>query len=411
MSRVTSTLAALFVCQVAFPQSTAIRAGRIINPEDGSVLTNQVILIEDKKITAIGSNVVIPPSAKVIDLSRSTVLPGLIDCHTHICLGPEKPESYLFGSVEMTGAFRALAAVKNCREYLEAGFTTIRDVGNAGSFVDTDVRKAVEQGIIPGPTIINAGRIIAPYGGQFQLQPERPELGEPEYIYADSHDEIVKAVRMNAHFGAKVIKIVIDDQPYIYSVEDVKLIVEEAKRMGLRVAAHCRYEPGAIVAIKAGVASIEHGPRMSDDTIKMAIEAGVVICGTEFPRSLFPGSVAGDDSVPSLFIERLNRSYRLGAVHAFGTDMTSWRMDGTRGQWALNWIDSYVEAGFKPMEILQAMTTNASRLLGIDSERGALKPGMFADIVAIETDPLDDIQALKHVSFVMKEGIVAKNTP
>ena len=151
---------------------------------------------------------------------------------------------------------------------LEAGFTTIRDVGNNGNYADTALRQAIEQGIVPGPTMINAGRIIAPYGGQYHLQPERKSLGEPEYLYADTRDEMKKAIRQNIQFGALVIKIVVDDQKYIYSAEDIKYMVEEARLAGLRIAAHCMTEHGARNAILGGVASIEHGFQMSDEALR-----------------------------------------------------------------------------------------------------------------------------------------------
>ncbi len=195
----------------AMAQVTVIKAGKLIVPETGATLTNQLILIEGAKIKEVGADVRIPAGATIIDLSRQTVLPGLFDCHTHMALlinpnGRERGAPHFY-DITHTTAERTIHAVVNSRDMLDSGFTTIRDIGNDGNYIDTDLRRAIEQGLIPGPTIINAGRIIAPFGGQRNLQPERRTLGEPEYFYADTKDEMRKAIRENAHFGAKVIKI------------------------------------------------------------------------------------------------------------------------------------------------------------------------------------------------------------
>src|ERR671912_1729141 len=160
--------------------------------------------------------------------------------------------SLFFYDLTHTNAERAIHAVVNSRDMLDAGFTTIRDVGNDGNYVATDLRRAIDQGLIPGPTIINSGRIIAPFGGQYQLQPERRHIGEPEYFYADTRDEMRKAIRQNAHFGARVIKIVVDDQPYIYSADDIRYMVAEAAAAGPQLAAPFVAEQGARNAPPAG---------------------------------------------------------------------------------------------------------------------------------------------------------------
>jgi imidazolonepropionase-like amidohydrolase len=166
---------------------------------------------------------------------------------------------------------------------LESGFTTVRDVGNEGNFACSSLRRAITQGLVPGPTIINAGRIIAPYGGQFHLQPDKPKLAEPEYFFADTRDEMIKGIRENVHYGAGVIKIVVDDQRYIYSVEDIRFMIAEAARMGLKLAAHAWTGPGAHNAAEAGVASIEHGRTMSErDDLRLAKKNNVVLVGTDY---------------------------------------------------------------------------------------------------------------------------------
>lgn len=394
-------------------QVTAIRAGKLVDTETGTTASNQIILVEGGKIKAVGAGLQIPAGAAIIDLSDSTVLPGLFDAHTHLCQTTLPDQRHLFFiDLTETSSYRAIQGVANARAVLESGFTTVRDVGNAGNYADTALRVSIEEGVVPGPTIINAGRIIAPFGGQYHLQPERRELGQPEYLFADTQDEMKKAVRENIHFGAKVIKIVVDDQRYIYSVEDIKFIVEEARRAGLKVAAHCMTEQGARNAALGGVASIEHGFRMSDEALQLAKQNGVVLVGTEFtePAALALGLDPQTAKLfHAIFIDRLKRAYKIGITMAYGTD-TFFQVPGqTRGTLAISYIDSFVEAGVPAKDTLRIMTGNAARLLGVERERGFIKPGLYADIIATPENPLDNIQTLKHVSFVMKNGAVFKH--
>ena len=393
-------------------QVTVIKAGKLVDPETGTSTENQRILVENGKIKSIGSDVSIPAKANVIDLSRMTVLPGLFDCHSHLCQMTTVDNRDLFTTdIQQSTAFRAIIGVKTAREYLESGFTTVRDVGNNGNYADTSLRNGIERGLVPGPTIINAGRIIAPFGGQYFLRPERVELGSPEYFFADTRDEMLKAIRENIHFGALVIKIVVDDQKYIYSVEDIKYIVQEAGKAGLKVAAHCMTEQGARNAAEGGVASIEHGFRMSDEVLQLAKKNNVVLVGTDF--TIEAAGYLGLDPATSkffhdTFIDRLKRAYRIGVTMAYGTDTFFEAPGHTRGTLAISYIDSFVEAGVSTKDILKIMTTNAAQLTGVEKQRGALKPGLFADIIATPENPLDNIQTLKKVSFVMKNGKVVK---
>jgi len=262
-------------------QVTVIKAGKLVDPETGTSTENQRILVENGKIKSIGSDVSIPAKANVIDLSRMTVLPGLFDCHSHLCQMTTVDNRDLFTTdIQQSTAFRAIIGVKTAREYLESGFTTVRDVGNNGNYADTSLRNGIERGLVPGPTIINAGRIIAPFGGQYFLRPERVELGSPEYFFADTRDEMLKAIRENIHFGALVIKIVVDDQKYIYSVEDIKYIVQEAGKAGLKVAAHCMTEQGARNAAEGGVASIEHGSFLDEEGARLMKANGTYLVPT-----------------------------------------------------------------------------------------------------------------------------------
>ena len=304
-------------CLVAHGQITAIKAGKIVDPESGTVASNQTIIVENGKITSIGSGIAVPANATVIDLSNSVVLPGLFDMHTHLCMDVRADRdagSYYYTTLNDPDSFRSVQGVANARALLESGFTSARDVGNEGNYACVSVRRAIQRGIIPGPTFYTAGRIIAPYGGQFHLQPDKQNLAEPEYFFADTRDEMVKAIRQNAHYGATVIKIVVDDQRYIYSAEDIKFMVDEAGRMGLKLAAHCWTRAGAHNAALAGVASIEHGFDMTDEDLALAKKNGVVLVGTDY--------IALDDSPKNhaQWVDRLKRANKLGLTMAYGTD-------------------------------------------------------------------------------------------
>jgi imidazolonepropionase-like amidohydrolase len=402
----------VFVVSSAQAQVIAIKAGKLVDPETGVTASNQTILIEGGKIKAIGATLQIPANANVIDLSNATVLPGLFDAHSHMCqmTTPDNRDLYTLDISQPT-SLRAIIGVVNARAMLESGFTTIRDVGNNGNYADTALRLSIERGLVPGPTMINAGRIIAPFGGQYHLQPDRRELGAPEYLFADTRDEMLKAIRENIHFGAKVIKIVVDDQQYIYSVEDIKYIVGEAGKAGLKVAAHCMTEQGARNAAEGGVASIEHGFRMSDEALQLAKRNNVVLVGTDFTEEAainlgLPPPVA--KMFHQVFLDRLKRAYKIGVTMAYGTDTFAAVEGQTRGTLAISFIDTFVEAGIPAKDILRIMTTNAARLLGVDKQRGAIKVGLAADIIATPDNPLDNIQTLRRVSFVMKDGKVFK---
>lgn len=407
--------ALILLCHAAVrAQVTAIKAGRLVDPEAGTVAVNQVILIEGQTIKAVGPDVKIPAGATIVDLSKRTVLPGLFDAHAHLCMTTRRARDggrYYFTTLLDSNGYRAIQGVANARSMLETGFTTVRDIGNAGNYVDTDLRHSIDEGLVPGPTIINAGRIIAPYGGQFQMQPDKPGLGNPEYFYADTRDELKKAVRENIHYGARVIKLVIDDQPYIYSVEDIRFVIEEAGRAGLKVAAHCWTEAGARNAAEAGVASIEHGVAMSNETLMIAKRNGVALVPTPFTETdarEFRTAGANQRVNERWFIDPVKRAHQIGVTLVFGPDVIFTTKEYSRGRLSIETIDNWVEAGIPARVILQALTTNAARLLGVEKDRGALRVGMKADIIATAANPLDNIATLKAVTFVMKDGKIFK---
>ncbi len=367
----------LVLSAAAQTEVTAIRAGKIIDPESGTVRTNQIILVTDGLITDIGPNLKPPANAKVIDLSHETVLPGLMDAHTHLCAAIDPKwdlGDFWIYALQHRAGFRAILGVKHTKEMLEAGFTTVRDLGNAGDYLNLDLEKAIRFGLVPGPTIIWAGRIIAPFGGQFWDTPADPNhLDNPEYYFADSHDELRKAIRENIYWNAKVIKIVIDSQKYIYSTDDIRFIVKEAAAAGVKVAAHAQTERGAHNAIEAGVASLEHGWRLTDDDMALAVRNNVVLVSTDFPEEHLLGlgwEPPDAKRIHTARIERLRRAYRAGLLIVFGTDVMHDEEDRTRGMLSLDYIDSFVEAGIPAKYILQSMTTQAARLLGVEKERG-----------------------------------------
>lgn len=392
-------------------QVTAVTAGTLVDPATGTEKTNQTILIDGEKIVAVGSDVQIPSDAKRIDLSHETVLPGLIDAHTHL-LGTVDAKwdlgDFWIMAMQRRAGFRAIQGVKHAKEMLESGFTTVRDVGNSGDHLDTDLEKAIRFGVVPGPTIVFSGRIIAPFGGQFWDTPTDPRLLQnAEYFFADSRDEMQKAVRENIYWGARVIKIVVDAQRYTYSADDIRFIVAEAARAGAKVAAHVQTERGARAAIEAGVASIEHGWVLTDDDLAMAKKNHVVLVSTDFTvAELIADGMELDAAkrTHERYVARLKRAWDAGVEIVFGTDVMADVKGRSRGDLAMEYIDSFREAGISPSDILRSMTTRAAALLDVDQVRGSIRSGMAADLVATPVNPIRDIDGLKKINFVMKDG-------
>ena len=391
-------------------RATAIRAGRLIDPETGTASANQIILVEDGRIREIGPAVRIPADAEVIDLSKATVLPGLVDAHNHLALtyktDPENNVYYLTYVLDST-ALRAIQAVSNGLQMLSAGFTVVRDLGNNGNYADSALRIAIEQGWVPGPTIVNSGIIIGGMGGQFTPTPEMARdhnIVYPEYLDADTHDEIVKAVRQNILFGAKVIKVCVDCKPYPYTLDDLKTFVSEAANAGLKVAGHVQTKVGALRAIEAGFWSLEHSGPMDDEVHKLMAQKGIWRVGTETPFTPYRGSQQAFDRT----VAGMKNAYANHVKMAFSTDADYYIPGMTRGQVVINFLLSWKASGIPAKEVLKIMTINGYEVAGLKERRGPIKVGLPADMIAVDGNPLEDLDALRAVRFVMKDGLVFK---
>jgi imidazolonepropionase-like amidohydrolase len=385
----------------------AIRAGRLIDPETGRSSANQIILVDAGKFKEIGANVAIPAGAQVIDLSNYSVLPGLVDAHNHLALTYKKdPENnvYYLTSVLDSTAMRAIQAVSNGITMMSSGFTVVRDLGNAANYADTALRTAIEQGWVPGPTVINSGIIIGGMGGQFYPVPERASLVSPEYLDADTPDEIVKAVRKNVLYGAKVIKIMVDAKPYGYTVDEMKLFIAEAAKSGMKVAGHVQTPAGARRAIEAGIWSIEHSAALDDETHKAMARKGIWRVGTETPFTEYMGTKERFDRT----VAGIKNAYQNGVKMAFSTDADYYIPGMTRGQIVIDFLRSWKAAEIPAPEILKILTTNGYTVCDIYEKRGPIKAGLPADLIAVAGNPLEDIDSLRKVRFVMKDGMVFK---
>ena len=392
-------------------QVTAIRAGRLVDPDAGTIAANQIILIENGRFTAIGANVPIPPNAQVIDLSNQTVLPGLVDAHNHLALTykdfPENNIYYVTYVLEST-PLRAIQAVSNGIQMLASGFTIVRDMGNNANYADVALRQAIEQGWVPGPTIIPSGLIIGGMGGQFWPTPEMAidkKIVYPEYLDADTPDEIVKAVRQNALFGARVIKICVDCKPWGYTVDEIKLFISEAAKAGLKVEGHCQTVDGVRRAVEAGIWSIAHDRGMTDANHKAMAAKGVYRAGTETPLVL-----AGRTN-PQRYqttVAMLKNAWENKVLLTFSTDADYYIQGKTRGEVAIEFIETWKAAGIPAPDILRAMTITGYKASETETTRGPIKVGLAADLIAVTGNPLQSIDALRDVRFVMRDGTVFK---
>ena len=397
---------------------TAIRCGQLLNPVDGSLIRNAVIVVRGDRIEQVGEDVTIPDGARVIDLSRHTVLPGLIDSHTHILLQPED-ERGTPPVITKSQAFRTVQGVAAARKDLEAGFTTLRDVDSEGAgFADVAIRDAINRGIVPGPRLLVSTLSITITGGHMNNAGLNPDIYVPEpAAIADSRDAMVVEVRRQVKYGADWIKLYatgtlrhVDPTSLEplgqVSIEDVKAIVAEAKRWHRDVAAHAYGGEGAKNAIRGGVRSIEHGMMLDDEALKLMVEHGTFWCPT---LSVYIPELAEDDTEQRRRIvaghrKVFQKAMSMGVKIAFGTDVGAYE----HGTSAREFV-RMVEYGMRPIEAIRSATVRASELLRMEREIGTIEPGKFADVIAVEGNPLDDIAALSQVAFVMKAGQVYKS--
>jgi imidazolonepropionase-like amidohydrolase len=405
---------------------TAIRAGKLVDVDAGRVLSNQVIVIRDGKIESIGTNPAIPAGATVIDLSKMTVLPGLIDCHTHLADGDHDLNHDPFNQLRRSASTVALESVANARIFLEEGFTSVRDVGVYRALNDVALRDAINHGYFVGPRMFVAGAYITITGGAGAMTGAAADITLPldlRYGEANSPWEARQKVRLLAHDGADHIKVLSTGAVLThgshpssteFTQEELNALVDEANHFGLRVEAHAHGAEGIKNAIRAGVASIEHAEMMDDEAFALAKQHGSYLdmdiydeeCIQEDGRTGLepPDFLEHDRELGELQRTNFTKAVKAGMKMSFGTDAGVCKYEYSSRQFAF-----MVKYGMTPMQAIQSATSNAADLLGKADILGSIKPGKYADVIAVNGDPLADIHAIEHVAFVMKEGKVYKN--
>ena len=403
----------------------ALKAARLIDGTGAAPITNAVIIVTDNKITAAGAanSVSMPPDAKVIDLGDVTLLPGFIDAHTHLVgrvLGDPEGDNAPVRDYE---SFGAILGVLHARDTLLAGFTSVRNVGAAGNFDDMALRKAINEGWIIGPRMESAGHAIGITGGHCDENGFRPGVAQQDPLngVADGPEEIRKAVRLQIKYGADVIKTcatggVLSEGDAVgatqYSLEELKALVDEAKKLDRKVAAHAHGTEGIKLAVRAGVSSIEHGSFLDEEGARMMVERGTFLVPTlmaaeNVERAAKTGVLKGLRAEKALAAAAaVRRAIKLAvASHiqiALGTDAGVY----PHGLNAREFFLMVDWGGMTNMQSIQAGTMNGAKLLGWDKNLGSLTVGKWADIVAVSGDPLKDIHAMERVVFVMKNGVV-----
>jgi imidazolonepropionase-like amidohydrolase len=397
------------------PTIVAVRAAKLVDTKNGTTIANPVVIIEDDKVKAVGAGLAIPAGATVVDLKGATLLPGLIDCHTHIT---GQPTDYYEDIFRRSPLDYAVIAHVYAKRTLDAGFTTVRDVG-APEYLDIALKRAIDRGDIPGPRMIAAGLAISSTGGHGDLTGFSPYVKiEGLSNVADGVDEVRKLVRTNVKFGADVIKVlagggVLSEEEAVggpqFSQQELDALVEEARMWGRKVAAHAHGPEPIKRAIRAGVASVEHASLIDDEGIRLAKEHGTFLVMdiynddyilAEYSRMGYPEKIMNKErQVGRQQRENFQKAVRAGVKMAFGTDAGVYPHGWNAKQFA-----HMVRWGMTPMQAIQAATVNAAELLGWSGKVGEVSPGAYADLIAVAGDPLADVTQLEHPIFVMKGG-------
>lgn len=402
--------------------SVLVKAGKLLDVRKGGYIEGGAIWIEGDRIKEVGRLAEVqrhaPHDAKVIDLNRATVLPGLIDCHTHLMARfASGPDGYLLGLAKKSQAFRALEGAADARVTLYAGFTTVRDVENEGSgYADVALRDAVEQGLVEGPRMQVATRGVAAVGQYepFGLSPDLTNFPTGAQMVSGV-EEARRAVREQIEYGADLIKVYADWQHPTLTVDEIRVVVEEAHKQGLKVAAHATTPEGIKNAVTAGVDSIEHGHRADREALEMMKAKGTFLVPTVGGVDASVERAKNEPTAPERRerLEALLRSIQqnvqqamsLGVKIASGFDAGSAARQGRNA----DELVALTKLGMPPLEAIRAATLNAAELMSWQDRVGAIESGKYADLIAVEGDPLIDIAALQQVKFVMKGGTVVKD--
>lgn len=400
--------------------------GRLLDVHDGQLHDRQAVLIRNKHIVAVGAQatVAVPADARVIDLPpNTTMMPGLIDCHTHLT---DDAEAYaVAGPLQRSGAQMAFGAIPHAKATLLAGFTTVRDVGTYRAFVDVALRDAINEGIVPGPHMLCAGAYVTITGGAGAITGLAPDIVLPRELtfgVADGADQVRQRVRDIIRHGANLIKILATGavltpnsvpgaQEFTY--EEMRAAVEEAGHAGLKVACHAHGAAGAKDAIRAGVASIEHGSFLDEEALRMMKERGTFLVPDLYDDEIILNHPPA--GYPTEFMQKerqagesqrnvVRRAIAMGVKIAFGTDAAVIPHGDNGKQFA-----TYVRVGFTPLHAIQTATINAAELLGWSDRVGDLKVGYFGDLIAVRGNPLANVSTLEKPVLVVKEGVVYRN--
>jgi imidazolonepropionase-like amidohydrolase len=402
-------------------ETVAVSAAKLIDVANGKVIERPVVLIEDERITAVGTagSVAVPAAAKRIDLPNLTLLPGLIDMHVHLTA-----EATIGGynSLLYTDSFWPIVGAKNAKKTLEAGFTSVRNVGSA-HFDDVGLRQAIDEHVIPGPRIATAAYALSATGGHCDETYYPPSMNQTSPAVGDSPDELRQKVRWVHKYGATIIKIcatggVFDHGASVgnqqLNLEEIKAITEEAHMEGLKVAAHAHGAAGIADAIRGGVDTIEHASLIDAAGIELAKEKGAYlsmdIYNTDYTQAEgkkngeLEENIRKDREIGEAQRENFRKAVKAGVKMIFGTDAGVYPHGDNAKQFAV-----MVRYGMTPLQAIQAATITAARALDQEKNVGQIKVGEFGDLIGVAGDPLSDVTTLEHVAFVMKGGEVFKN--